>query len=101
MASDAEPLLKYSSDGYINRPTGIRALWAHVQSAGAIVTRSWARAVKFLHLREVFAEFFATFALVVRIQGGSQFMWMNSIDMHHAILPFNHISMADLDPLGC
>lgn len=65
MASETKPLLKYSSDEYSARPSSVRALWNHVENAGRIVTRTWAKAIRVVHLREVFAEFLATFALLV------------------------------------
>jgi MIP family channel proteins len=61
---EMKPLLKYSSDEYTSSPKGVRAVWGKVQSAGEVVTKSWARAVRFVHFREVFAEFLATFALL-------------------------------------
>ena len=67
MASDTKPMLKYSSDDCSIRSNSVRnrALRAQIQTATNVVRRSWARAVKIVHMREVFAEFLATFALVV------------------------------------
>ena len=65
MASDTKPMLKYSADGYSERSNSVRRLRAQIQTAKNVVKRSWARAVKVVRMREVFAEFLATFALVV------------------------------------
>ena len=67
MASDTKPMLKYSSDDYSTRSNGVhnQGLRAQMQMAMNVVRRSWARAVKIVRMREVFAEFLATFALVV------------------------------------
>lgn len=67
MAAETKPLLKYSSDEYSARATGLRGMWARGQNAGRMVTHLWARAVSVVRMREVFAEFLATFALVVCI----------------------------------
>ena len=58
-------MLKYSSDEYSEQSSGIRGVWAHAHNAENVVKRSWAKAVKVVRMREVFAEFLATFALVV------------------------------------
>ena len=65
MAAETKPLLKYSSDEYSERSTGLRTLWRRGQNAGRAVTHLWARAIQVVRMREVFAEFLATFALVV------------------------------------
>lgn len=57
-------MLKYSSDEYSEQSSGIRGVWAHAHNAENVVKRSWAKAVKVVRMREVFAEFLATFALV-------------------------------------
>ena len=70
MASDTKPMLKYSSDDYSTRSNGVHnRLRAQMQMAMNVVRRSWARAVKIVRMREVFAEFLATFALVVGERG--------------------------------
>ncbi|CAI7999277.1 Aquaporin-9 [Geodia barretti] len=61
---DSKPLLKYSADDYRGPPRGLRVGLAKVQKAGEVTTRGWARIVRIVRLREVFAEFLATFALL-------------------------------------
>ena len=65
MEGDSKPLLKYSADDYRGPPRGLRVGLAKVQKAGEVTTRGWARIVRIVRLREVFAEFLATFALLV------------------------------------
>lgn len=65
MEGDSKPLLKYSADEYRGAPRGLRAGWAKVQRAGEVTTTGWANIVRVIRLREVFAEFLATFALLV------------------------------------
>ena len=69
MDTSAKPLLKYTADERRSSPQGgVHAVWAKVQLAARTVTKCWAKAVRIIHFREVFAEFLATFALVVRVK---------------------------------
>ena len=67
MEGDSKPLLKYSADEYKGPAPrrGLFAGWAKVQRAGTVTTRGWAKIVRVVRMREVFAEFLATFALLV------------------------------------
>ena len=65
MASETKPLLKYSSDGYSSQGGRVRQVLRHIETAENTVKTLWAKAVRVVHMREVFAEFLATFALVV------------------------------------
>lgn len=69
MSSETKPLLKNSSNEYnISTSGGNRAvIWTRLQNAENLFKQSWARAVKVGRMREFFAEFLATFALVVCI----------------------------------
>lgn len=68
MSAETAPLLKSSSDDYHSPSSGRSTRpvnQTYVQGVENLLKRSWTRAIKVVRMREIFAEFLATFALVV------------------------------------
>ena len=68
MSAETKPLLKSSSDDYHSQSRGRSTRPVnqnYVQGVENLLKQSWTKAVKVARLREFFAEFLATFALVV------------------------------------
>ena len=74
MDTDSKPLLKYSEDEYTaTQRGGLHRVWAKARQSTRVVTKGWANVVRVIRFREVFAEFLATFALVVSVPSGLEY----------------------------
>ena len=65
MSTEPEPLLQPSVQ-YGPHQGGAKKILNQIHAAENVVKVAWAKAVRVVRMREIFAEFLATFVLVVR-----------------------------------